>query len=294
MIDRRAFLLAGSAAALAACRTRTAAPLAPADTALADIRARLGAGARLGVAAVDTSSGARLALDPDGRYAMCSTFKAPLAAMVLAEAERGTLALDDELAVSRADLVDNSPAAAAALPLGRMTIEAMCAAIVQVSDNAAANLLLARLGGPPAFTAFVRRCGDPATRLDRVEPELNSNRPGDLRDTTTPAAMLGLIRGLLVGELLSPASQARLAGWMVGATTGLDRLRAGLPAGWRAGDKTGTANSANNDIAVAWPPGRPPILIASYIDAPAPTHAERNAAHAAVARAVTAAFTSRL
>ncbi len=290
MIDRRHFLLAAAALPLIGCTTPPA-PHSPAvEPDFRAILASLGPGARLGVAALHTGSGRRLEHDANGRYAMCSTFKAPLAGMVLAEAERGRLSLQQELPIARADLVDNSPASSAALERGRMTVQAMCAAIVQVSDNAAANILLRRLGGPAGFTAFVRRCGDPATRLDRFELELNTNRPDDPRDTTTPAAMLGLMHGLLVGNILSPPSRARLAGWMEGATTGLDRLRAGFPAGWRAGDKTGTANSANNDLAIAWPPGRAPILVASYIDAPAPSHAERNAAHAAVARAISAAF----
>jgi beta-lactamase class A len=290
MIDRRRFLFTAAALPLIACTTRaeTAAPVAEPD--FDAIRTSLGHGARLGVAALDMATGRRFEHDSDSRYAMCSTFKAPLAGMVLAEVDRGNLSLRQELPVTQADIVENSPVSTAALERGRMTLEAMCAAIVQVSDNAAANILLRRLGGPAGFTAFVRRCGDSATRLDRFELELNSSRPGDPRDTTTAGAMLGLMNGLLLGNLLSGESRARLAGWMEGATTGLDRLRAGFPSGWRAGDKTGTANNANNDLAIAWPPGRAPILIASYIDAPAPTHAERNAAHAAVARVVVAAL----
>lgn len=288
MIDRRAFLAAGLAVAGGCIAYSDASEAAPGG--LRQIKNTLGSGARLGVAALDTATGRRLDLDPNSRYAMCSTFKAALAAAILAEVDRGARSLGDVLPVRKADLVEYAPAVTAALPEGRMTLDELCAAAVRLSDNAAANLLLKQIGGPAGFTAFVRRVGDPVTRLDRMETELNSNIRGDLRDTTTPAAMLGLMRTLLLGHALSPGSRARLAGWMESATTGRDRLRAGFPADWRAGEKTGTANGANNDVAIAWPPGRFPILIASYIDAPQATQTARNAAHVGVARLVSRTF----
>ncbi|MGQ0661087.1 class A beta-lactamase [Sphingosinicella sp.] len=295
MIDRRNFLI-GAAALAAACaeapvigNNGQAERTAPSPD-FAPILVSLGADARLGVFAVDTGSGRTIGHDENGRFAMCSTFKAPLAGMVLQQVDAGRLRLADTRPVSRTDLVGHSPAVEAALGRERMMLEELCAATVQVSDNAAANLLLAQLGGPADFTAFMRRCGDTVTRLDRMEPEMNRVGVGDERDTTSAAAMAGLMRTLLLGDVLTSASRSRLIGWMEGATTGLQRLRAGLPAGWRAGDKTGTAGSYNNDVAIAWPPGRPPILIACYIDAPASDNAGRNAAQAAVARLVAAAF----
>jgi beta-lactamase class A len=129
------------------------------------------------------------------------------------------------------------------------------------------------------------------TRLDRNEPELNSNLPGDPRDTTTPAAMAALLRRLLTGPALTPASRARLIGWMVACETGKTRLRAGLPQGWFAGDKTGTGlRGGTGDIAILWPPGRPPIIVACYIDAPDASATVRDAAYAAVARRIVAQF----
>jgi beta-lactamase class A len=159
---------------------------------------------------------------------------------------------------------------------------------VEVSDNGAANLLLRRVGGPQALTGFFRANGDAVTRLDRYELELNENRPGDPRDTTTPAAMAGLVLNLLAGDRLPAAGRAMLFGWMRSASTGLDRLRAGFPAGWAAGDKTGTGNGANHDVAVAYPPGRAPLVVASYIDARGLENPRKNATHAAVARIVAA------
>lgn len=287
-MDRRAFILGGTA--LAACAGH-AGPGGRARTDFLSLERMLGPGGRLGVAALDTGSGRRLLHDENSRYAMASTFKLALAAAILAEVEAGRLALDQEIAVTRADLVPYAPVVEAGLERGRLPVERLCAAIVEVSDNAAANLLLARIGGPAGLTRFCRANGDTVTRLDRTETALNSNLPGDPRDTTSPAAMVGLMRTLLVGDALRPASRARLIGWMEGASTGLQRLRAGLPAGWRVGDKTGNgANGAANDLAIAWPPGRAPILIACYQSGGNADLATRDAIHANVARAVAAAF----
>lgn len=287
MIDRRAFL-AGVAATAAGCARGT--ENADSGPSLELLRTELGQYARLGVAAVDTGTGRRLRFDADSRYAMCSTFKLPLAAAILSAVDRGVLSLSDQIEFGESDLLSHAPVIRANRRRGRLSVERLCAAIVEVSDNTAANLLLRRIGGPPRLTAFIRRCGDRTTRLDRYEEELNSNLRGDARDTTTPAAMLGLMQTLLLGSVLAPRSRARLAGWMESSTTGLRRLRAGLPPGWRAGDKTGNgANGAANDIAIAWPPNRPPILIASYISGAETGDSARHAAHAAVGRIVAAA-----
>lgn len=284
--SRRTFI-AGTVALLAGCTHGNAAPAS--DTEFETIRATLGTGGRLGVAALDTATGRRLGFDADSRYAMASTFKTPLAAAVLALADRGALSLDAPVRFTAADLQSHAPVVRANLAKGSLTIRQLCAASVEVSDNSAANLLLARIGGSAGLTAFMRRAGDPVTRLDRIEPDLNENTEGDPRDTTTPAAMVGLMRALLVGDVLAPGSRALLIGWMENSTTGRERLRAGLPTNWRAGDKTGTGSrGSTNDIAIAWPPGRAPILIACYQSGGDAEAAVRNAVHEKVARVVAA------
>ena len=292
MIDRRTFL-AVAAALPAACSGTIPEP--PAAKGAAErfeaIRAVLGPDGRIGVAAIDTGSGRRLLHDPDGRYPLASTFKLALAAMVLAEAEAARLRLDEKLPFGPEDPLDNSPVIEANLASGRLAVEALAAAIVVRSDNSAANILLRRLGGPEALTRFMRAAGDPVSRLDRYEMELGSNLPGDPRDTTTPAAMAGLVRALVLGDRLSPTSRARLVEWLTNAVPGPDRLRAGLPSGWRFGHKTGTAsNGGVNDVGVAWPPGRAPIVIASYQSGGDAAMPARAAAHAAVARLVVERF----
>jgi beta-lactamase class A len=170
-------------------------------------------------------------------------------------------------------------------------VEALAAAIVRESDNSAANLLLRRIGGPEAFTRFVRAHGDPVTRLDRYETELNSNHPGDPRDTTSPAAMAALVRTLVLGNALSGASRRRLVQWLTTSVPGADRLKAGMPQHWRFGHKTGTGgNGAVNDVGIAWRRGRAPVVIASFQDGGTADMPARAAAHAAVARLVAQTF----
>jgi len=288
MIDRRAFL-AGSVALSACVAVSPEALPEPPD--FMDIVESVGPQGRLGFAALDTGSTWSIGHNSDERFAMCSTFKLPLAAAMLAEVEAGRLALAEEIAFGAADLLDYAPVVRANLDRGRLSVEQLCAAIIEVSDNSAANLLLSRIGGPAGLTAFVRRGGDSVTRLDRTEPSLNTNLPNDPRDTTTPAAMLGLMRTLLLGGALAPGSREWLIAWMERATTGRERLRAGLPRNWRVGDKTGTGNNgAHNDVAIAWPPGRAPILIASFLSGLTASDAARNAAHAEMARRVVAYF----
>lgn len=86
-------------------------------------------------------------------------------------------------------MVRHAPITSTHVAEGSMSVRDLCAAAVTVSDNSAANILLAPIGGPAALTQFLRGIGDRATRLDRTEVELNTNLPGDLRDTTTPQAM---------------------------------------------------------------------------------------------------------
>lgn len=226
-------------------------------------------GGRLGVAIHDAAQGGGPAHRGDERFALCSTFKLLLAAVVLREAEAGRMSLAEELPFGRTDLVSHSPVVEARLAAGRMRVDALAEATQTTSDNAAANLLMRRLGGPQALTAAFRGLGDDITRVDRWEPEMNRVPPGEVRDTTTPDAMARTAARLFGDDLLSPASRERLRGWMIATRTGRYRLRAGLPADWTVGDKTGTgqnpdSGNVHNDVAVVWRPGRPPVAIAAY------------------------------
>ena len=242
---------------------------------------------RLGVSAIDLATGRRVAHREDERFALCSTFKFLAAAFVLARVDRGEERLDRSVRFTEADLVSYSPVTKDRVGAPGMTLAELCDAAVTTSDNTAANLLLASFGGPSALTAYLRSLGDGVTRLDRIEPELNEAASGDPRDTTTPAAMAETTRRLVVGDGLAAPSRERLAGWLVANKTGDARLRAGFPRAWRVGDKTGTGGrNTTNDVAVAWPPDRPPVIVAAYYaDSMAPLD-DRSAVLAEVARIV--------
>ncbi|MEO8223540.1 MAG: class A beta-lactamase [Gammaproteobacteria bacterium] len=236
-------------------------------------------GGRVGVFALDTGSGKRLAHRENERFAMCSTFKWVLAAATLASVESGGVSLDEELDFDASDILEYAPITARHVAEGKMTVRALCSAMITVSDNTAANLLFRKLGGPGKVTAFARSCGDSITRMDRIEPDLNENAHGDPRDTTTPRAMVELMRRVLGGKALAESSRDLLVDWMVACETGMYRLRAGVPQDWRVGDKTGSGQrGASNDVAIFYPPGRMPILVAVYMS-------ESDALGAAVAAA---------
>ena len=235
-------------------------------------------GGRLGVW---SSSG--LAWRADERFLMCSTFKGLLAGAVLAKVDAGTETLERMIPYGPADLLDYAPVTRAHVAEGRLPVRTLCEAAVEVSDNTAANLLLASIGGPAALTAFLRRIGDRTTRLDRNEPTLNVS-DGD-KDTTTPRAVATTYGRLLTSQTLTPASRGRLADWMAKATTGTTKLRARLPDGWRAGDKTGNGRAGvGNDVAILWPPNGAPVLVACYTMGVTAQDAERDAVMAEVGR----------
>jgi len=222
---------------------------------------------------------------------MCSTFKFLAAALVLQRVDQKKEQLDRAISFSAKDLVSYSPTTEKHVAEGHMTVAELCIAALTLSDNTAANLLLASFGGPPAVTGFVRTLGDNVTRLDRNETTLNEGTPGDPRDTTTPNAMLGNLQRILFGKVLSPASRKQLTDWMLANTTGKPKFVAGLPAGWKVADKTGSGeHGTNNDIGVLYPPTGKPILVTSYLTEISISTDERNAIHAEVARAVAASL----
>jgi beta-lactamase class A len=246
-------------------------------------------GGRLGVHVLDTQSGKRLALDDKSRYAMASTFKLPLAASLLWQVDRNAFPLLQPLPIAKGDLLPNSPILEKAFESNatELTVRDLCGAAVAYGDNTATNILLKAMGGPEAFTKFMRSIGDETTRLDRFELDLNSNLPGDERDTTTPYAMVESLLRIFTQDVLTLGSRALLIEWLTAAKTGLDRVRKGLPKGWVTGDKTGTgANSSVNDLVITWPPERRPIIIAVYMSESTQSTAELAAAHAEIGQVI--------
>ena len=271
-----AFLMMTSGNAAQQAPAAAAAPAASPARRLAAIERA--SGGRLGVILTDARGRTLFANRANERFAMCSTFKLVLAA-VYADGHDRT-----PLRISRADLMGNSAYSERMASAGEMSVEGAAEHIVTLSDNAAANLLLRRLGGPAVLTERLRAWGDPVTRLDRYELGLNENARNDPRDTTSPAAMAGTLRRLVMGTLLDAPARERFRGWLMGTRTGPGRIRAGIPAGWTLGHKTGTCGTAWNDVAFFRTPRGNEYVLAVYLDRPT-VHGDRaEAAIADVAR----------
>ena len=271
MFNRRNLLTAAAAVSAFIASPMVASTAARRFDAAARIQSLEVGQPRLGVCLLDTHTGEYTGNRLDEHFAMCSTFKLPLVAAYLRESDNGRVDLAEVLPYSKSDLLPWSPVTEKYLAKGGLSISVLAQAAQELSDGVAANLLVRRLGGPTAVTAKYRETGDSVSRLDRYEPDLGLVLSGDLRDTTSPIAMAQLIRRVTTGSLLRPDSRERLLRWMENTNTGTRRFRAGLPAHWRAGNKTGTGRTEGttnkcNDIAIAFPPGRDAIIVSTYFD----------------------------
>lgn len=298
-MDRRKFLWAGgcAAAAVATARSATAADAGRAapkhfgpDFRKAVLAVEAASGGKLGLAVVDTGSGERFGWRSEERFPMCSTFKFALGAAILKQVEAGRETLARRIPVAASDIVSNSSFSEERVG-GTASIGELCHATITISDNSAANLLLRTIGGPDGFTRRLRAFGDATTQLDRWETDMGEAKPGDLRDTTTPQAMAGLARQLVLGRALAPASRAQLTAWMKDTRTSRTSLRAGLPTGWVVADKTGAGGyGTDNLVGVVWPPRRAPLIVASYITGGALPLEQSRPLHARIGRALVTAL----
>lgn len=225
------------------------------------------ANGRIGLALLDSGSGRSFHYRGEERFPLCSTFKVLAVAAILHERQPE---LQKRLYWRSEEELEWMPVTAGHRAEG-MTVEALCVAALQHSDNLAANLLLKELGGPAGLTAFLHQQGDNVTRLDRNEPTLNSALPGDERDTSTPLQMMRNLRDLTLGNhsrsglSLGSAQRQQLNQWLQGNTTGKKAIAAAMPAGWIVGDKTGSGGyGTTNDVAVIWRPDAPPLVLTVY------------------------------
>lgn len=272
MMNRRDFGLSFGASVLLSRRARAGVSL---PTPVARLRAlEQATGGRLGAFVLDTGSGHSFGWRFDERFCHCSTFKLSLAAMALRASDAGHLDLTEPLSFSKADIVGYSPVVEKNLAKSRLPILALAEAVQITSDNAAANVLMRRLGGPAAVTRFWREIGDKTSRLDSYEPAVNVIPPGTEKNSTTPQAMAETVRKIVLGDVLSATSREQLRGWMAATQSGRNRIRAGMPDSWRGLDKTGTGmrpgiGNKTNDLAVLLPPGgRSPLIVIGYFETP--------------------------
>jgi len=243
--------------------------------------------ARIGVAVIDTETGKRWSARGEQRFPTNSTFKAFLCAALLNRGDKGTADPDREVTIRHSDIVSYSPVTEKRVGGAPVSLRELCAITVTVSDNAAANLVLKEIGGPEGLTAYLRGIGDDVTRADRWEPDSNTGTPGDDRDTTSPTAAAETLQKLVLGDALSVETRRELTDWLIGNKVGDATLRAGLPKDWRIADKTGAgANGSRSNIAVIWPEGREPVVIAVYITATQASFDDRNRTIARIGRAL--------
>lgn len=168
---------------------------------------------RIGVLVLDIGSDWQWGYREDERFLMASTFKSVLCGAVLGRGTEGKLSLDEALPIRSEDILDYAPVTERQVG-GTMSVDALCLAALDKRDNTAANVLIDRLGGPEEVTEFLRGIGVKVTRLDRKEPDLNLFDPADLRDTTTPTAILATWDAMLLGDVLPQPASERLTRWM--------------------------------------------------------------------------------
>lgn len=249
------------------------------DEAVQAVEAELGG--RVGVILRQPNAAPLASWRSDERFPMSSTFKVPLCGAVLARIDMRAERLHRRITYQASDIVPYSPVTDTRVGTG-MSIADLCAATITLSDNTAGNLLLETLGGPDALTAFFRTLGDPVTRLDRWEVELNEGAPDDPRDTTTPRAMIDVLETLLFTDALSTTSRARLEAWMRQDQVADELIRASLPQGWTIADKTGAGGHGSRSIiAIIRPPDGVPWLAAIYLT---DNKADMNCRNLAIAR----------
>ncbi len=261
-LTRRSLLLGGASVAATSAGLGGRRATAHASDRFAELESAIGG--RVGVAGLNTGSGATVLHRASEQFPFCSTFKPLAVSAILTRSAAARGLLDQRIDYTKDDLVAYSPITSKHAGEG-MTMAAICAAALQYSDNTAANLIIRLLGGPDGVTAFARSIGDETFRLDRWETALNEATPGDARDTATPAAMLADLRHAALGDLLPAPEREQLVAWMRGCRTGLHRIRAAVPGDGIVADKTGSGDYGTaNDIAVIWPPDKAPIVLAVY------------------------------
>ncbi|WP_050475824.1 class A beta-lactamase [Herbaspirillum rhizosphaerae] len=294
MIARRQFLtltglaLSGAATGVLAAGSKEATKSMGSSSVVSRLaKLEASVGGRLGVDIIDSATQRRWGYRAGERFPMCSTFKFLASAAVLKRVDAGQEQLERRIIYGNDVLVSYSPTTSKHVGGNGLTLGQLCEAALTLSDNTAANLILKSLGGLEPFNKFIKSLGDRQTRLDRFETELNTAIPGDLRDTTTPAAMSDNLQRILLGDVLSPSSREQLIAWMRSNKTGDRRVRAGMQPGWSVGDKTGSGDyGTTNTIAIIWPPQGKPLLASVYLTRTKAPEEQRNSVLAEVGKLI--------
>ncbi|WP_033079187.1 class A beta-lactamase [Thalassotalea sp. ND16A] len=249
-----------------------------------DVKLKLGAD--VGVAVYDISSDDLWSYNGDTRFPLMSTFKTLACAKLLVDIDNGEQSFDTSVVIKKASLVTWSPVTEKHVG-EKFSLRQACSATMIMSDNTAANIVLNGINGPTALTQFMRSIGDPITRLDRVEPYLGEALAGDVRDTTTPNAMVKSLHKLLFGNALSAANKTQLKQWMTDNKVSDSLLRSVLPVGWTIADRSGAGGYGSRGItAVVWSEQHSPLIVAIYLTQTEASFAQRNKAIAQIGKEI--------
>lgn len=243
-------------------------PLEAQVSALAD-----GAQGRIGVAAIDLASGRSLSVLGTQPFPLASTSKIAVVATFLDGVDRGRFRLSDQFPLMiPVPSPKFSSAEAPARPGAMVSAERLIELAITRSDNNATDALLAAIGGPSEVNRWLNRAGISGMRMDRTiatlvrdDGAINPAVSVDLRDSSTPLAMVELLSGLYNGRWLSPGSRSVLLGAMGRCVTGKNRLRAQLPVDARIAHKTGTLNNTSSDVGIIETPDGRAIAVAVYV-----------------------------
>lgn len=221
-----------------------------------------------GIAALDLATGETISFNGQTAFPMASTMKIAVAAAYLAEVDAGRRTLDDMIAGTSAS--------------------SLMEAMIIRSNNRATDQLIDALGGPGAVDAWLRAHRLSGIRVDRTIAQLLSDRRDlrDIRDSSTPTAMLGLLRLIDSGSALSGGSRDHLLDLMRRCATGSNRIRGILPPGVTVEHKTGTLSGYTGDVGFLTTPDGRRIAVAFF----ARGGTNRPAVIATAARAIYDAF----
>lgn len=248
---------------------------------------------RIGVAAMDLTSGRTISVLGDQPFPMASTSKIAIVATFLEGVDQGRWKLTDKFPMMMPVRSPKFAGPKAPVRPGEvLTAATLIDLAITRSNNHATDALLAVIGGPPAVNRWLKSAGVAGLRLDRDittlvrdDGEFDPARIVDARDSATPLGMVELLNGLYEGRWLSASSRAVLIGAMERCLTGRHRIRAGLPEGTRVAHKTGTLNNTSSDVGFIHTADGHVIAVAIYVTGQG-SHANRDARIASIARTI--------
>lgn len=221
---------------------------------------------RLGIFAINTENGQIIEYRANEVFPTGCTSKVMGVSAVLKKSMSDPSLISTKIKYSVNDLAQWSPVTGKYVSEG-MTIKALCAASISFSDNTAMNLLLKHIGGVQGMNDFAKSIGDSSFRQDNDWPaEAYSGGVNNLKDSSTPKAMVESLRKLTLGDILGRPQRDLLTTWLIDTNTGSARIRSAIPNGWVVGNKTGTGGvfGSTNDLAIIWPSKHEPLLIGVY------------------------------